>query len=209
MVYHQDPSQGLGFNFEDRFTTNLLIQSFNQQMWRDENILQAFLFSKHTSDYYGVYINSWMLVDKQTVFTSRFSNHAVGFKSIYNFSRNINVQPYVGYQKSENRSFIDMGWDLGLDADIGGLYLGDYRTDLYLTTEYDLYPERENYANQFNIRIHKQFSSRARDSLHVGYARTKQQFYSGPSNDLVEVNIENKNFQNVLEYNITSNSFLQ
>jgi len=209
LVLNQDPAQGMGFLFKDRFTTNLLVQSFNQQMWRDENILNAFFFNKHSTDYYGIYLNSWTLVDKQTVLTSRFSNHAAGIKSIYNINDRIRVQPYVGYQRSENRSHIDMGWDLGLDADIGGIYLGDYRTNLFLTTEYDLYPERENYANQFNVQIHKQFSAKARDSLRVGYSKTKQQFYSGNSNDLVEVNIENKNLNNALEYFISSNSFLQ
>ncbi len=208
-MFNEDPAQGMGFLFDDRFTTNLLVQSYNQQMWRDENILHAFLFNKYSTNYYGVYVNSWTLVDKQTVLTSRFSNHAAGIKSIYNFNRHIIIEPHIGYQRSENRSYIDMGWDLGLDADIGGIYLGDYRTSLYLTTEYDLYPQRENYANQFNVQIHKQFSAKARDSLHVGYAKTKQQFYSGDSGDLVEVNIENKNLHNALEYFISSNSLLQ
>jgi len=199
----------MGFRLDDRFTSNLLIHQFTQQKWRDENNLHAFLFNKYSKDYYGVYLNSWTLIDKQTVLTSRFSNHAAGFKSIYNINERINIQPYIGYQRSENKSYIDMGWDLGLDADIEGIYLGDYRTNLFLTTEYDLYPQRENYANQFNIQIHKQFSSRARDSIRVGYAKTKQEYYSSDSESFVEVNIENKNLYNALEYILSSNSFLQ
>jgi hypothetical protein len=148
-------------------------------------------------------------MDKQTVLTSRFSEHALGLTTIYQLSEALTIRPYAGYQRSENRTILDWGWDLGAGAEISRIYIGDYRTDANLQTDYDLYPQRENYSNHFDIQVEKQFSSYARDSLRVGYTKTRQEYYSYDSGALVEVSIEDKNLHNVLEYMLSRNSLLQ
>jgi len=200
---------GIGVRLYDNFTSNLLIQRFDERKWRDENRLNTFIFNKYDQDYIGFYINSWLLTDKQTVSTSRFSEHALGLKGIVRLGDVLSILPYAGYQRSENRTFIDWGWDVGMGADVNDLYLGDYRTNLNLQTDYDLYPQRENYSNHFDIRINKQFSRLAGDSLQVGYSRSKQEYYAYDSGNLVEVNIEEKNMHNVLDYRLSTRSLLE
>ncbi len=208
-VYNYELKDGPGFHINDRFTTNLLMQRLGQQKWRDENNLNLFLFKKRSMDYYGIYSKSWSLTDKQTALTNRYSNHALGLKSIFHLKKNVILYPYVGYQRSENKSYIDWGWDLGIDAKVDRLNLGDYYTDLNLGTELDLYPKRENKAHHIDISLQKKFSSYAYDSLKVAYVTSKQQYYSSDAQGLVDVNIESKNLYNALNYSISSRSHLR
>jgi len=209
LSYNQDRGNGLGIQLEDRFTSNLLIPGFLQRNWRDENKFNSFIFYKNSQNYYGIYLNSWSLIDKQTVLVSRYHNHAAGLKSVLHIADFLKVKPYAGYQYSRNRTYIDWGYDLGIDGKFEKINLGDYRTDLYLSTEYDLFPERENSANQINISINKRFSNIAEDSLYVNYLKTKQQYYSTTFGTIVDVNLETKNLRNILNYNLSSRSAFQ
>jgi hypothetical protein len=209
LIYNQDSGNGLGIKLEDRFSSNLLVPGILQRKWRDENRFNSFLFFRSSENYYGVYINSWSLIDKQTALVNRYHNHAAGVRSVLQLSNYVTVRPYAGYQYSRNKTFVDFGYDLGIDGTINRLNLGDYRTDLFLSTEYDLFPERENSANQVNVSIQKRFSNIAEDSLNVSYLNTKQQYYSSTFGTIVDVNLETKNLQNILNYNVSSQSLFQ
>ncbi len=209
MSYNHDRGNGLGIQLEDRFTSNLLIPGFLQRNWRDENKFNSYIFYKNSQNYYGIYLNSWSLIDKQTVLVSRYHNHAAGLKTVLQIADFVKVRPYAGYQYSRNRTYIDWGYDLGVDGKFDRINLGDYRTDLYLSTEYDLFPERENSANQINISINKRFSNIAEDSLYVNYLKSRQQYYSTTFGTIVDVNLETKNLRNILNYNISSRSVFQ
>lgn len=209
LTYNQESSNGLGIRLDDRFISNLLIPGISQRKWRDENTLRSFLFYKQSRNYYGFYLNSWSLTNKQTLRVSKYHNHAAGVKSILQINDQVVIRPYAGYQYSKNLSYIDWGYDLGIDGTINRINLGDYRTDLFLSTEYDLFPERENSANQFDIRINKRFSNVAEDSLSVSYLRSKQQYYSSTFETIVDVDLETKSLQNVLNYSLSSRSFFQ
>jgi len=78
-VYNQDSGDGLGIKLDDRFSSNLLIPGILQRKWRDDNTFNSFLFYRKSQNYYGIYMNSWSLTDKQTVLVSRYHNHAAGF----------------------------------------------------------------------------------------------------------------------------------
>ena len=209
LIYNQDPASGLGIKLEDRFFSNLLIPGILQRKWRDENKFNSFIFFKQARNYYGIYLRSWMLTDKQTALVSRYHNHAAGLRTALQLSDQFVVKPYAGYQYSKNKSFIDWGYDLGIEGAINRINLGDYRTNLFLSTDYDLFPERENSANQVNIRIKKRFSNIAEDSLNVNYLKSKQQYYSSESGTIVDVNLETKNLHNVLNYHLSSRSLFQ
>jgi len=194
---------------EDRFSSNLLIPGIFQRKWRDENNLNSFFFFKQSSNYYGFYLRSWSLTDKQTSLVSRYHNHAAGLRTILQLTDQFVIKPFAGYQYSKNKSYEDWGYDLGINGTFNRINLGDYRTNLFLSTEYDLFPERENSANQVDIRIKKRFSNIAQDSLNVRYSKSKQQYYSSTYGTIVDVNLETKNLHNVLNYNLSSRSFFQ
>ena len=209
LVYKQDSGDGMGINLEDRFSSNLLIPCISQRKWRDENHFNGFLFYKNSENYYGVYLRSWSLIDKQTSLVSQYLTHATGLRSDLYLANNVMVRPYAGYQYSKNRTYIDWGYDLGIDGTFNRINMGDYRTDLFISTEFDLFPERENSANQVNISVQKRFSNIAEDSIHVSYLTTKQQYFSSTFSTIVDVNLETKRLHNILNYNISSNSQFQ
>lgn len=185
------------------------MQRYGLQKWRDESKLNVFLFKRVEHNYFGGYIKSWSLVNKQTLSTSRYSNHAAGLKSVYNLNHKVILKPYLGYQRSENKSYIDFGWDVGIDAGINRIYLGDYRTSLYISSDFDLYPQRENISNQVDLHIQKQFSSLARDSLRVIYTKSKQQYYYSPLHPFINLDLESKSLYNTLTYTLSSRSYMQ
>jgi hypothetical protein len=214
LSYDYESEDGPGFHIDDRFTTNLHLPSLDQRKWRDENNLNLFVFKKQAMDYYGIYLKSWSLTDRQsairqTALTNRISNHTLGLKTIFHLQEDVIFYPYVGYQRSENKSYIDWGWDLGIDAEVNRYNLGDYHINLNLGTALDLYPRRENKAHHVDISIQKKFSSYAYDSLRVAYVTSKQQYYSADARALVDVNIESKNLYNALNYSISSRSHLR
>jgi hypothetical protein len=209
LVYNQESENGPGIKLDDRFVSTLLIPGILQRKWRDENNFNSFIFYKQSRNYYGVYLKSWSLTNKQTRIVNRYHNHAAGVKSVLQINDQFVVRPYAGYQYSKNKAYVDWGYDLGINGGINRINLGDYRTDLYLSTEYDLFPERENSVNQFDIRINKRFSNVAEDSLNVSYLKTKQQYYSSTFGTIVDVNLETKSLDNVLNYNLSSRSFFQ
>jgi hypothetical protein len=192
LIYNQDSGNGPGIKLEDRFSSNLLVPGILQRKWRDENRFDSFLFFRSSENYYGVYLKSWSLIDKQTALLNRYHNHAAGVKSVLQLSNYVTVRPYAGYQYSQNKTFVDWGYDLGIDG-----------------TFNHLFPERENSANQVNVSIQKRFSNIAEDSLNVSYLNTKQQYYSSTFGTIVDVNLETKNLQNILNYNVSSRSLFQ
>ena len=149
------------------------------------------------------------MTNKQTTLVSRYDIHAAGLKSILNLSKQIIIKPYVGYQYSKNIVYMDWGYDMGVDGTIDHVNIGDYRTNLSLSSDYDLFPERVNSSNQFNLRIKKRFSSLAEDSLKINYLKSKQQYYSFPSGKIVDLALDSKNLQNTLNYNMSPHSLLQ
>jgi len=209
LTYNQESDNGPGIRLDERFISNLLIPGAFQRKWRDENNFKSFIFYKQSRNYYGIYLKSWSLTNKQTRLVSKYLNHSAGLRSVLEINDQVVVTPYAGYQYSKNLSYIDWGYDLGIDGAINRINLGDYKTDLFLSADYDLFPERENSANQFDIRINKKFSNVAEDSLSVSYLKSKQQYYSSTFETIVDVNLETKSLQNVLNYNLSSRSYFQ
>jgi hypothetical protein len=209
LTYNQESDNGPGIRLDERFISNLLIPGTFQRKWRDENNFNSFIFYKQSRNYYGIYLKSWSLTNKQTLLVSRYLTHSAGLRSVLEIDDQVVVTPYAGYQYSKNLSYIDWGYALGIDGKINQINMGDYKTDLYLSADYDLFPERENSANQFDIRINKRFSNVAEDSLSVSYQKSKQQYYSSSFKTIVDVNLETKSLKNVLDYNLSSRSFFQ
>ena len=196
-LYKEEPV-GPGIRFTNDFHS-ILITSDRYQ--RVQNNLDGFAFFKTPSMYHGIYVRSWYLQDKsQYVTGSRFGNHAMGIKAIYQADPFVTITPYAGYQKSENRAIVDWGWDLGIDAVLHRYPLGDYQTDLHVESNYDLYPQRRNAFNSFDTRIKTRFSAYASDSLMVHYSNEDQQYFASDGIHLIDVKVKSQGFENFLYY---------
>jgi len=205
--YYQEPVTGPGVRLVDDFHTNLIA---SERYWREQNTLDGFAYLKTPNTYHGIYVKSWYLQDmSDQVITSRFGNHAMGMKAYYRSGPFIMISPYAGYQKSENRTLVDWGWDLGIDARLNRYPLGDYQTDLRIESNYDLYPERQNAFNAFDTRIKTRFSALASDSLMVHYSKDNQEYFASDGFSLVNVQIENMGFENFLFYLISPRAMVE
>ena len=207
IIYNQESDTGPGIKLNDRFNSNLLIPGILQRKWRDENNFNSFIFYKQSENYYGIYLKSWSLTNKQTTLVSQYDNHTAGLRSVLNLSKQFILKPYVGYQYSKNISYVD--WGYGVDGTIDHFNIGDYGTNLSVSSNYDLFPTRENSSNRFTLQIKKRFSSLAEDSLKIDYLKSKQQYYSSASGTIVDVTLDSKNLQNTLNYNISPRSLFQ
>jgi hypothetical protein len=208
--YNRHVENGFSVRLNDNFSSTLFVASPGNPFprWRDENRLNSFIYYQSQNLLYGLYANSWLLKDKGRI-VSQAANYAAGFRAEYQPIRNIVLTPYTGYQKSQNRSRIDWGWDLGLTGHIREINLGEYRTEMLLRTEYDFFRERQNSTNALNIRIATDFSPSSKDTLVLQYENDRKQFYSSDGTQLVDVQIENKSLQNILDYNLSQRSAMR
>ena len=128
--YIKDPYSGAGVNLIGNFYSNF-DRSDRSRRWKDYHDLDGFFFKKSPFTYHGLYVQSWLLKeDYQDLARSisslnQRSNHALGFKGIYNFTPNFSLIPYVGYQRSQINSKIDWGWDVGVSGEVRDYSLGE------------------------------------------------------------------------------------
>jgi hypothetical protein len=209
MNYSFNPSAGAGFYLIDKFNSDLLLPNREARKWRDENQLDGFFFYKSMHAYQGLYIRSWHLSDRQPQNYSQYGNHAAGFKAIYNLPVSISLQPYLGYQRSQNKKIIEWGWDLGLAATGKTLSLGSYRGSFQANTDYDFYDRRKNSNTGLAVNINAYFSPQARDSIALNYLNDDQQYFSGSMDKPVNVHIKNESLYNQLRYLLSHRSSLE
>ncbi len=207
--YGNNKSDNFRYQIKDDFSTNLLIPSKNRKNWRDENEFDGFFYKDLSHFQTGIYSKSWILTDQQSFTTNQFSNHSIGIKSKYSSPlTKLIITPYAGYQRAENRSRIDWGWDLGLRGDLYDFELDDYRGDLSLNLDYDFYRNRQNSTNGVEIKFKTQFSQVAKDSITAKYDYSNKQYFSPTSDNLINVVIEEKKLHNILDYKLSRNSKL-
>jgi hypothetical protein len=207
-TYATDTDNGFGAHLTDLFESQYEPRRALSK-WRDQNKLDAYFFYKSPGLYNGFYIDSWYLNDLQTESKSRVAINSVGYKLNYESSKYVSLAPYAGYQKRENKSIIDYGWDTGLDAKLIKYPVGTYITDARLKMEYDLYPEQKFAENLVNIFVKKQFSSLTSDSLAVYYGVTHEKYFASNGVDLIQVDKEHKGLNNFLFYNFAAQSRLE
>jgi len=210
--YSNYSAQNYGFIINDDFNTNLINPKKNIKNWRDENEFDGYFYKSYDSFNTGIYSKSWLLSDQQSGAASgnknRLSNHALGIKSNYSPVSNFIITPYTGYQRAENQSRIDWGWDVGLDSRLSEFKLENYKGNLRLNIDYDLYRNRQNTAHGVQANFKTQFSQAAKDSLRVNYGYSNKQYFAPNSNDLLHVRIEEKSIHNALDYKLSNSSNL-
>jgi hypothetical protein len=181
-------------------------QVFESIRTLDEHQLDGFFFYRSNAIAYGLYTKSWTLTDRQAGTVNTFSNNVLGLKAIYKIKQNISLDPYFGYQRSQNKSITEWGWDLGVKGKIRDYPVGNYRTFLDLASDYDFYRDRQNSLNALDIGIKTSFSPKARDSLSVTYSKENQQYFTPDAAYLVNVKIENRQLVNLLYYSLSNRS---
>jgi hypothetical protein len=202
-------SGGINFSINDRFSSNLLLPSSNEQEWRDENNLTMFFYKRSDHLNYGIFTKSWLLADQIPDARSYNGNHIIGFKSDCFFDKNIEVNPYLGYQRSENKSIIDYGWNIGLNGKVYHYLVGNYKGDLNIENNYDLYENRQNRYNNFAVNIKTKLSEIVSDSVSLNYTRDFKQYYLQVEKDSFFLNdllMNYRSLHNYLNYRLSRNS---
>jgi len=195
----------LHWQIDDRFQSNLLVPSREIHKWRDEHTLKGLFYLNRASSAGGLYIHSWILNDRQISNNNHYSNHAIGLFS--SFRKDFfSITPYAGYQRSQNRTKVDMGWDVGAQTAVQNYDLGGYQTSFQWESDYDFYARRQNYENSLNAGVKTRFTRFSGDSLTFSFTEVSKQYYAGDS--IEHVRIYNRDWNNLLFYNLSMRDLL-
>lgn len=193
------------WNARNTFNSTLLIPAAGKKQWKDENRF-SFIYQ---SPWYGLYGRSWFLDDRQTGSGQKFANHVLGLQTAPLSVTEFTIQPFTGYQYARNRQFEDWGWDAGLRLSADQLPLPEYDGSLFGSTDFDLFPNRKNWEHQAGFVISKKFSDFAADSLRYRFHETQKQFFGIDQDSILQVNLFERNLENLLTYRLSSRSELR
>ncbi len=199
--YQNAPSNHLNWYVRDRFQSNLLIPAEGRKKWKDEHFFDGFVYWNFNPFKTGLYFNSWYQSNKQVSLNSQFANHRMGLflqKTVFKYVR---LSPYFGYQYAKNRSHIDWGWDTGMSLKLNRYRFSNYSTDLNFSTNYDVYPTRENKEYDALSHFSTRFSNISYDSLFVRWNDLYKQYYVADS--IEQVTIHDRKVTNKLFYDFT------
>jgi len=211
-----------GIEFRQNFNSKLVALSKKNKNWRDENNFIGFAFRKFSNFETGIYTKSWLLSDRQSSAKNLFSNHVLGIKSNYSPKHNLKISPYIGYQQAQKitpiRNYDDLGWDVGLVGEYNNFVLDNYIGSFETEFDYDIFPNRQNSNQGFQLDFKTNFSPLTSDSISAYYNRSSKQIYTPIQKEdsiksfiidrLINVDYEEKYFHNYLEYQLSSKSNL-
>ncbi|MCK5032783.1 MAG: hypothetical protein KAS18_04090 [Calditrichia bacterium] len=192
-----------GIIVHDSYRSNLITPKKNIKNWRDENNFDGYFYKNISNFQPGIYTKSWIFSDQQSSQTNQFSNHSIGIKSNYKPISNINITPYTGYQRAQNKSNIDWGWDLGFNGEYNNFKLDKYQGNINTHFDYDFYPNRQNSIQGFQVDFKTKFSPIATDSIKAYYNHSNKQYYSPSSDRLLNVKFDEKYLHNFFEYRLS------
>jgi hypothetical protein len=200
-----------GLKIKQKYNSNLITPSKNIKNWRDENNFAGFFYQKLSDFETGIYTKSWIFSDRQSTQTSNFSNHSLGIKTNYVPDPKLTISPYAGYQRAQNKSNIDWGWDVGAQGNYDDFLLDEYKGNIDGHLDYDFYPGRQNSNQGINISFETKFSPVTIDSIRVTYDHSNKQYYSPNDDNLINVRYNEKFLHNFFEYQLspTTNFELQ
>jgi len=195
----QEISPTTFWSLKETFQSNLITPTNSLNQWKDANRFKWLFYSKFNPATFGVYLNSWLLVDKQQAGKNEFSNHSAVLFSKYNPVKKISFVPYAGAQRAKNASKTDFGWDVGIDGKAKNLQFGAYNNTLEASSDYDFFETRQNYNNKFSAKVNTRFNEYTMDSIKVSYEEASKQFYDTDSS-LFEVKLYDRQIYNNLIY---------
>lgn len=192
------------------FNRNLITPKNSPNRWKDEYKSKRLLYKLFNKQKVGLYTDSWILIDKQNENENEneYSTNAAGMFMNYDFNNFFSFTPYTGFQKARNVSITDWGWDTGINGKVSQYKLGDYNTSLRVSTDLDLFENRQNYLNEVYTSIATSFNSHTSDSLKFTFEESSKEFYDltdSTGEKLTKVDYYNRSINNTLFYNISSN----
>lgn len=196
----QKINQNTFWSLKETFQSNLITPANSRKQWKDEHRLKGLFYFKFKTATLGLYLNSWLLFDKQQSAKNEFSNHSAVLFSKYAPTKKISLLPYAGVQRAKNLTKSDIGWDVGIDGKAKNFQLGAYNNSLEASSNYDFFETRQNYNNKFSARTSTRFNKYTTDSIKVSYEESSKQFYNNDGSNLIEVKLFNRNIHNNLVY---------
>ncbi|KAA3617341.1 MAG: hypothetical protein D8M58_02845 [Calditrichaeota bacterium] len=191
-------------SLKETFQSNLITPSNSIKQWKDEHRFKGLYYSGLNQFLWGVYINSWLLFDKQQATRNEFSNHSGALFIKYEPIKKISFLPYAGVQRAKNITKSDIGLDIGIDGSANNFEFGAYKNNLDISSNYDFFETRKNYNNRFSNKISTKFNKFTTDSLKVSYEEVSKQFYNTSGTSLIEVKLYNRSIQNNLIYALSN-----
>jgi hypothetical protein len=196
--YQNRPSATVNWYVKERFQSNLLVPAEGSKKWKDEHFLDGLIFKNFSGFSSGLYFNSWYQSNKQISLNSQFANHRMGAffqKSVFRY---LQVTPYLGYQYAKNREHIDWGWDTGLRLQLNRFRFSNYSHDLRFSSDFDIYPTRQNREYDIVSHLGARFSRFSSDSLYLRWNDLSKQYYVADS--IEQVTIHDRELTNKLFY---------
>ena len=187
---------GWNWHISENISSNLLIPSQNQKLWKDEHRLNADFFYKFNTFNSGMYLNSWLQNDEQVSAKNQFANHSLGLFSSFNYTDKINIIPYLGFQQLQTRVKLDYGWDVGMQLNARNIQLDNYRFNIRAESNYDFYDILQNYDNRINLNISTQFRPFTKDSLRLNYSEVSKDNYGLDYNTINQAIIYQRQAEN-------------
>lgn len=194
------------WHLNEHYQSNLLIPAEGKKQWKDENNIRGLVFYNNPLWDYGFYLRSWYQNDEQASTDNEFGNQVLGLFATYDYKKFVIATPYAGIQQSKNRKYIDWGWNVGLKGKFKSYNLGDYNLSAQFDSDFDLYDNRQNYDNEFNIGANTIFNRYTSDSISFSFSEAKKEYYDSNPNQkkIIEVNILSRNLHNSLHYSLSS-----
>lgn len=204
--YQNIPSGRFHWYLKDRYQSNLLIPAEGRKKWKDEHFLDGMMYWDFNPLKTGLYLNSWYQSNKQVSLNSQFANHRMGIFLQETVLKYVRLSPYLGYQYAKNRRHIDWGWDTGMRLKLNNYRFSNYTSDLQFSTDYDVYPTRQNKEYDVVSHLSARFSKFSSDSLYSHWNDLTKQYYVADS--IEQVTIRDRGLTNKLFYNLNSMNHL-
>ena len=209
IFYYEFADDYRGLKIKQKFNSNLITPSKNIKNWRDENTFQGVFYRNLSPFAVGLYINSWVFSDRQSRQTSNFSTHSLGIKTKYSPDPKLKIEPYTGYQRTQNKSNIDLGWDVGVEGKYDDFQLDEYKGSIDGHLDYDFYPGRQNANQGIELGFETRFSPLTIDSIRIVFDHSNKQYYSPNSDNIINVKYDERRLHNYFEYQMSPSTSLE
>ncbi|MEJ2637134.1 MAG: hypothetical protein P8184_17845 [Calditrichia bacterium] len=196
------------FFFENRFTSNLFRQRYDEKKWKDENNLQTW-WEHRFNDYYATStrLRSHIFSDQNSFV--KFSKHLFLQQFSYFPVPNVKLTPGAGWASEDIYSYRDQGWYTELNLDVDHYDIGGYVNSTNTHSAYYFFPGRKNQEHKYYVAFNRQFSKIASDSIRVGYEYLSNSYHLAQGDFLENVEVNARFLYNELNYITSDRSALK
>jgi hypothetical protein len=200
------------FYFNNQFNSNLYLESLRNNKWRDDNNLHTFWgYQLQPSFRIRSHFKSHLFSDDNSFV--KFSKNYIYQELSFRPRPEISLSPALGWASEEIFGFADQGWYSQMELDVNNLDIGGYDNSTRGFSSLFKFPNRNNREHRYFVAFQKQFSTRASDSIQVGYELVNNSYPLQPGpvgmRELEELGINTRYLYNNLNYQISGRSVFQ